>query len=249
MRRWRRVNVDWDALPLGEIPDAEVARRAGCSNGAVLYQRRKRGIDAYSTRSLDWSGHKLAGATPSELAVAFGVSIQTAYRRLREIGAQRKVISWDEWPLGEFTDEFIAKCAGTSSSNVAKARKKRGIAPHAPPTECVEWSEWPQLGKMSDADVAKMVGTRPINVKRARERRGLSRIVKESECVACGRTIVWREPRKRSVCAGRCARHLESFRKTGLPDELFAAWSVNCELLGRIRERKNGMGNNKQSDG
>lgn len=38
--------TDWDAQPLGELSDREIARRVGCHYETVRLQRRARGIPA-----------------------------------------------------------------------------------------------------------------------------------------------------------------------------------------------------------
>lgn len=38
------LNIDWDAQPFGEVPDAELAARLGCSVSTIAMRRRQRGI-------------------------------------------------------------------------------------------------------------------------------------------------------------------------------------------------------------
>lgn len=40
----RSRGIDWDAQPLGQIPDREIAARLGCSETAVGYARKRRRI-------------------------------------------------------------------------------------------------------------------------------------------------------------------------------------------------------------
>lgn len=42
--RFTHGQIDWDRLPLGKIPDPDLARQLGCSDTAVAYARRIRGI-------------------------------------------------------------------------------------------------------------------------------------------------------------------------------------------------------------
>ena len=40
-----RCNIDWDAQPLGEVTDVELAERLGCHWSTAAKQRQRRGID------------------------------------------------------------------------------------------------------------------------------------------------------------------------------------------------------------
>lgn len=42
-----KLPVDWDIQPLGEMPDAEIARQLGVSRARVQQMRAKRGIPKY----------------------------------------------------------------------------------------------------------------------------------------------------------------------------------------------------------
>ena len=39
--------IDWDAQPLGQVPDTHIAMALGISHTRVMYARRARGIAAY----------------------------------------------------------------------------------------------------------------------------------------------------------------------------------------------------------
>ena len=42
----RRIFIDWDKEPLGEVSDYKIARRLGVSRGTVIRARQERGIKA-----------------------------------------------------------------------------------------------------------------------------------------------------------------------------------------------------------
>lgn len=42
-----RVGVDWDAQPLGNLPDQLLAKKLGVTDSTVFYARKRRGIPAY----------------------------------------------------------------------------------------------------------------------------------------------------------------------------------------------------------
>lgn len=70
--------IDWDAQPLGEIPDTELARRLGCTHQAVYAQRRRRRIPAAMPwrRSMqDWDNQPLGQMPDRELATLLGVRV------------------------------------------------------------------------------------------------------------------------------------------------------------------------------
>lgn len=47
----RPKNIDWDAQPLGKIPDVELAKRLGVSLASVWSARKKRGIAKFEVSS------------------------------------------------------------------------------------------------------------------------------------------------------------------------------------------------------
>ena len=47
----RHVTIEWDAQPLGQMPDAELARQLGVSRYTVAYARRARGIPSHGRRT------------------------------------------------------------------------------------------------------------------------------------------------------------------------------------------------------
>jgi len=130
-RRWSRIPV---AL-LGTMPDAEIARRHGCSPTAVGTRRRRLGIPAAPTR-LDSIPERAGGVlgeyTDATAAVILGVSEHTARRWRIRLG--REAAGSDLWasiPRG-------ARCCGLRPRPGAVARPRgprhrRHLAEVAPP--------------------------------------------------------------------------------------------------------------------
>ena len=93
--------IDWDSQPLGEISDAEIARRLGVSQPSVYEQRTKRGIPPAvpqgSVSNIDWSSVALGERTDAEIAAEVGVTRQAvAYqRRKRGIAPRGRLTAAD----------------------------------------------------------------------------------------------------------------------------------------------------------
>lgn len=137
----------WDEQPLGNIPDRVLAERLGVTTSLVGQQRRKRGICA----ALD------AGVPPGP----------NPSRRPRDI-------DWDSQPLGEVSDEEIARRLGVGSSTVGRKRQERGIPPlrEDKASKGTDYSNVP-LGRIPDAEIAEALGLDARSVADARKRRGI----------------------------------------------------------------------------
>lgn len=129
--------IDWDAIPLGKVSDAEAGRMAGCGKANAHDARTKRGIPAFVP--IDWSGVPFGTVTDSEIAASLGVTTHTVFMQRRKRGirhspqSQRKVtFDWDDYPLGTVSDRIIAEQLGVCPSAVAKARTVRGIVARFP---------------------------------------------------------------------------------------------------------------------
>src|SRR3990167_4450763 len=84
--------IDWDAQPLGQVSDAEVARRLGVYPPVVGGARRRRGIPAYrgptdrSPRGIDWDAQPLGKMTDGDLAARLGVHPSTPTNQRKKRG-------------------------------------------------------------------------------------------------------------------------------------------------------------------
>lgn len=169
--------IDWDAEPLGEIPDTELARELGVRPGAVLEARQKRGIAAVPPRArsgVDWDAEPLGQVSDAELARELGVhkSSVAAQRRKRGIppAPPPEGIDWDAQPLGEITDAEIARQLGVVPQTVQEQRQKRGI-PGARRSR-IDWAAEP-LGKVPDTVLGRELGIHHTAVWKERVRRGI----------------------------------------------------------------------------
>ena len=71
--------IDWNAVPLGSVPDTEVAEQLGCSQPAVRKQRVKRGIPAVRQRRwADWDNIPLGRIPDAEAGRLAGRTKESA---------------------------------------------------------------------------------------------------------------------------------------------------------------------------
>lgn len=73
--------IDWDAQPLGDVTDREIAERLGVTATAVTYARIKRGIPAYAQRTsplgIEWDAEPLGQEPDGTIAERLGVHVAT----------------------------------------------------------------------------------------------------------------------------------------------------------------------------
>lgn len=81
----RRSRIDWDAQPLGQLPDMQLARRLGVSHQAVWIQRTRRRIPVFVRgTAIDWDAQPLGQMPDGALAAQLGCSFTAVYNaRLR----------------------------------------------------------------------------------------------------------------------------------------------------------------------
>jgi len=169
------VGVDWDAQPLGDVPDAELAEKLGVSKSAVLKARQQRGIKGTrpprKKSEIDWDAQPLGEVFDSQLARELGVDAKTVQRARNKRGIKRKYVDWDVQPLGEVSDSELARKLGVDRSTVSSARRNRGIATNRQYKK-IDWTQEP-LGKIPDSDVARALGVSQSRVTRARNSLGI----------------------------------------------------------------------------
>jgi superfamily II DNA or RNA helicase len=133
LRKW----INWDEQPLGQMPDAELAKRLNVTAPAVSKARRDRGIAGghkHGTK-VTWTKELFDNATNTELAKRFGICKSTVSAARKRLGLPRALaefIDWDNQPLGVVSDAKLAKTLGVDSSVVGAARVRRGIEPVNP---------------------------------------------------------------------------------------------------------------------
>jgi hypothetical protein len=95
----------------------------------------------------------------------------------RKQASTHKGIDWDKQPLGQMSDQDLAKRLGVFFTAVHKQRRKRGIPSFAeqndlPQTWVISWGASP-LGQMADAALAKQLGVGAGTVRKHRIRLGI----------------------------------------------------------------------------
>jgi DNA-binding CsgD family transcriptional regulator len=136
-RRSKIDHIDWDAQPLGDKADRQIAIALGISPGTVRRARVGRGIPPspryikHRQKGIDWDAQPLGEMPDPELAGKLNVSPNTvrAARESRGIpnAAPRKNVRWDGEPLGKVPDALLALMLDVSVGSVTQARIKRGI--------------------------------------------------------------------------------------------------------------------------
>jgi len=178
----KRTKAKHDWLPkelklMGELPDAELARRIGTRTAEVSKKRASMGIDPSSlSKTLKWTPKNLAllgTRTDHEVArIMNGSSGRVAAKRL-SLGIESYATSsnsWHTWTdkeiamLGQYHDPEVGRKIGVSIACVARKRRQLGIpsllARKATTRERRSLDQWTAketalLGKMTDRDVTE----------------------------------------------------------------------------------------------
>ena len=95
----KKLDVDWDQMPLGETSDSNLARKLNCSTCVVRRQRTRRKIKAFASGyAIDWACVPFFRFTDAELAEQFGVPIGTVLHHRLKLGIRRDVKPSSELP-------------------------------------------------------------------------------------------------------------------------------------------------------
>jgi hypothetical protein len=94
----RAKGIDWSAQPLGQVPDTEIARAAGCTQVAVLQARQRAGLPPCITtrhlrpKGIMWEFEPLGQHTDAEIAESLGCTAMAVCcaRKARGIPPHRK---------------------------------------------------------------------------------------------------------------------------------------------------------------
>jgi hypothetical protein len=97
----RKSRYDWDKIPLGQKPDADIARELGCSNQLVWENRRLRGIESFTVKRPKefWDEQPLGKVSDEMLALMLDCTVNSvrAARLKRDIPpyGKRRAVKWD----------------------------------------------------------------------------------------------------------------------------------------------------------
>lgn len=179
------IAIDWDAQPFGRISDLQLAKHLGVSTTAVNHQRRKRGVDAFSTQwpkySIDWSAVLFDLMTSTDIVKAFGVDLARVHRgrALIDKAVKRRSngsyvlrhyspLDYDRAHLGKIDDRLLAFCLKVRVEEIVRQRDVRGI-----PEYQVDFEALP-LGNAPDGVIALNNRLHKLTVAEARFERGIA---------------------------------------------------------------------------
>ncbi len=176
----RSPPIDWDNLPLGEIPDPQLAKLIGCAVSTVFKNRKARGIppctgpapkrrrqlqQKVKGKHIDWDAQPLGRILDATLAARLGCSVETVSRQRRKRNLRKVGIDWDSLPLGEVPDQELADRLDCAVSVVSrKRREKNGLPPMArTPTPVPK-----DLGQVPDRELATKLGVTKQRIQQIR---------------------------------------------------------------------------------
>ncbi|HSL83195.1 MAG TPA: hypothetical protein VLF66_10480, partial [Thermoanaerobaculia bacterium] len=173
---------------LGEVPDAELARRMGVQPRTVGRERSRRGIPPFNrSPDVQWTPESIwLLGTDSDRRVAeeLGIGAHSVTHKRLALGIpaanpqSRRLFPWNPEHvalLGALPDREVARRLGLSSATVARARRSRGIPPFVPAREAIRWTEeqLALLGTEPDRVLAEKLRTSPSTVRKKRNELGI----------------------------------------------------------------------------
>ena len=178
-----KKNIPWDAIALGQKRDSELAAILGVDISAVHYQRTTRGIPRYDP-GIVWGEVGLGVRSDQDIAADLGVARSFVARKRRACGiaapkrekttslpSAAKKIDWNQQPLGQTSDNDLAKRLGVRATRVGAARRRRKIPAHKTLRAPLDASHG--LGFLPDTEIARRTGQTPFLVRQARLRLGI----------------------------------------------------------------------------
>lgn len=171
--------IDWTKQPLGEVPDAQLARELGVHRSTVTRARRARRIrGTHEEPRIAWERVPLGEYPDGDIASSLEVPIHrvTQARRKRGVPPWTPTgIDWDavDWRRGNVA---LAVELGVSRKTVAASRRARRLVERNTlrRPKGIDWDRQP-LGKVPDRELAAELGVTPWAVAQQREKRGLAR--------------------------------------------------------------------------
>jgi DNA-binding CsgD family transcriptional regulator len=184
---------------MGQLPDAQVAARAGVSAIAVSAERRRRGIAGRRGPVVEWSEDMVSRlGTDTDAAIAEELRLSAssvAYKRRRlgiraygpDSGGPRPRVRWRRSMLallGKAPDREVAKRLGLTREQVWWKRQQLGIRSFVPPPRPVEWPRWAlRLLGWRHTEIARRLGIQPKTVLAKRQQLGIPAFAEERPIV------------------------------------------------------------------
>ena len=189
-----QLDIDWSKQPLGEISDADLAKRLGIGWRTVYRRRTELGIESNQAKTclkVRAPVELLGTMTDKEFAKRYKTQEGRIASWRKQLGipcfgnkgkANKKLgekpkraprrYDVPEELLGKVSDREIAQTLGCHFTTVQGWRRQRGIAPAAALGEYDIPEEL--LGKVSDVKIAKKLGCHFTTVKKWRVDRGIA---------------------------------------------------------------------------
>lgn len=81
LQRGERAGINWEKMPLGKMPDAEISEQLGVDETTVRKARQKRKIESHrKSMAIDWENQPLGEMSDSALAKRLGVSANAVWK-------------------------------------------------------------------------------------------------------------------------------------------------------------------------
>lgn len=206
--RNRPDGTAWNDLPLGVVPDRELAEQLGISISSVVAARKRRGIPPVVRKPKN-RGHR------------------------RDVA--NKGIAWDEQPLGQVSDNKLASDLGVNKSTTRNARKIRGIPAFMDcPAKGIDWNRvnW------RTATVRDVVETLGVSNGEAWRHRKISRVLRERRTCACGNRFLPRRDDQIFCCVECIKAKYQALVVDELQEELLPAALRLARLRRDIKARR-----------
>lgn len=170
--------IDWIKQPLGEVPDAQLARELGVHRSTVTRARRARRIrGTHEEPHVAWDKVPLGEYPDTDIASSLGVPLHRVTRARIERGVAAWTPTGIDWDAVDWRRSNVALAAelGVSRKAVTASRRARGLVERNTlrRPKGIDWDRQP-LGKVPDGELAAELGVTPWAVTRQRKKRGLA---------------------------------------------------------------------------
>lgn len=171
--------IDWTRQPLGEVPDAQLARELGVHRSTVTRARRARRIrGTHEKPRIAWDKVPLGEYPDTDIARSLGLPLY----RVTQARTERGIAPWTptgiDWDAVDWrrSNGALAEELGVSRKTVTASRRARGLVERNTlrRPKGIDWDRQP-LGKVPDGELAAEFGVTPWAVAQQRRKRGVAR--------------------------------------------------------------------------
>jgi len=152
-------SIDWDAQPLGRLPDALLATNIKVPRSLVTHMRQERGIPPFTNKNsspkkwdhIDWENLGLGQIPDTQISKKMGIPLETVRRHRKAMG------------IAPATSALFGKIKKTPAEKAPK--KEYPVPKHL---DDIDWTQVP-LGIVSDLVIAEALNTSTVTVAKARD--------------------------------------------------------------------------------